>query len=366
MSTQAAVSDTVQAHEHGVSATDPVWTFRGYQMRPAEFNTAIVHLHRAEVQRANTWRTRLDQTTNWAVVTTGAAISFSLSDPNHFHGVIVLNTLLVTLFLWIESRRYRYYELWSHRIRMIETDFFAAMFSPPFAPSPTWAESLTESLLRPDFPVSMWEAFGRRFRRNYMWIFLILGAAWMLKMFLHPTPADSLEQLIARANLGSLSGEIVVMVGVAFNGAIFLIGFLTVGLAQASGEVLPKWGEDVPVLNALWRSMEIRDPEAATAHGTSRPARPTLRRRKQLLALIISTRSQAIADRVLHETQRGVTILHGQGSYTKQERDVLMIAVTTTEMQHLKALVYAEDPSAFMIVTPALEIIGRGFQPMVV
>ena len=59
-------------------------------------------------------------------------------------------------------------------------------------------------------------------------------------------------------------------------------------------------------------------------------------------------------------------MLHGQGSYTKQERDVLMIAVTTTEMQHLKALVNAEDPNAFMIVTPALEIIGRGFQPMVV
>ncbi len=59
-------------------------------------------------------------------------------------------------------------------------------------------------------------------------------------------------------------------------------------------------------------------------------------------------------------------MLHGQGSYTKQERDVLMIAVTTTEMQHLKALVHAEDPNAFMIVTPALEIIGRGFKPMVV
>jgi uncharacterized membrane protein len=105
-------------------STEPVWTFRGYAMRPAEFNTAMVHFYRGEIQRSNTWRMRLDNTTNWAVVAAGAAISFALSDPNHHYGVIILDTLLVTLFLWIEARRYRYYELWSHRVRLMETDFF--------------------------------------------------------------------------------------------------------------------------------------------------------------------------------------------------------------------------------------------------
>ena len=153
---------------------DPVWTFRGYQMRPAEFNTAMVHYYRAEIQRSNTWRLRLDNTTNWAVVAAGAAISFVLADPSHHYGLILLDTLLITLFVWIEARLYRYYELWSHRVRLMETDFFAAMLVPPFAPSPDWAESLAESLLQPDFPISMWEAFGRRYRRNYVWIFLVL------------------------------------------------------------------------------------------------------------------------------------------------------------------------------------------------
>ena len=87
--------------------SEAVWTFRGYQMRPAEFNTAMVHFYRGEIQRANTWRNRLDTTTNWAVVATGAAISFALSNPANHYGVIILNTLLVTLFLWIEARRYR-------------------------------------------------------------------------------------------------------------------------------------------------------------------------------------------------------------------------------------------------------------------
>lgn len=41
-----------------------VWTYRGYKMRPAEFNTAWVHYYWAEIQCNNIWRTRLDATTN--------------------------------------------------------------------------------------------------------------------------------------------------------------------------------------------------------------------------------------------------------------------------------------------------------------
>src|SRR5688572_3063290 len=185
------------------ATSEPVWTFRGYGLRPSEFTTAMVHFYRGELDRSNTWRGRLDNTTNWAVITTGAAMSFALSDPNHHFGVIILNTLLVTLFAWIEARRYRYYELWSRRVRLMETDFFAAMLVPPFAPSPEWAENLAESLLHPEFPISMWEAFGRRFRRNYVWIFGILGLAWFLKGYLHPTVATSWADFLSHSDIGS-------------------------------------------------------------------------------------------------------------------------------------------------------------------
>src|SRR5574337_765024 len=188
MSTEQNPPGNGQPREEASPSSEPVWTFRGYQMRPPEFNTAMVHLYRGEVQRSNTWRTRLDNTTNWAVVAAGAAISFALSDPNHHYGVIILDTLLVTLFLWIEARRYRYYEFWSYRVRLMETDFYAAMLVPPFGPSPDWAESLAENLLSPRFPISMWEAFGRRLRRNYLWIYFMLGAAWVGKTYLFPTP----------------------------------------------------------------------------------------------------------------------------------------------------------------------------------
>ena len=106
---------------------EPVWTYRGYRLKTSEFVTAMVHFFRAEVTRANVWRQRLDTTTNWAVVATGATLSIAFSQSNVHHSVILLNTLLVLWFLFIEARRYRYYELWSYRVRLTETDFYAAI-----------------------------------------------------------------------------------------------------------------------------------------------------------------------------------------------------------------------------------------------
>src|SRR6185295_7824618 len=51
------------------------------RITPAEFNTAMIPFYRGEVQRSNTWRNRLDTTTNWAVITAGATLSFVFSSP---------------------------------------------------------------------------------------------------------------------------------------------------------------------------------------------------------------------------------------------------------------------------------------------
>src|SRR5512143_917778 len=215
---------------------EPVWTYRGYKLKTSEFVTAMVHLFRAEIQRANVWRQRLDTTTNWAVVATGATLSISFSQPNVHHGVIILNTLLVTWFLFIEARRYRYYELWSYRVRLMETDFFAAMLVPPFHPSPEWAESLAENLLSPSFPISIWEAFGRRLRRNYLWIFLILFISWMGKSYLFPQPAVNLQEFISRGAIGPISGIAVIAMGIIYHLFLISIAIGTVGMTKASGE----------------------------------------------------------------------------------------------------------------------------------
>lgn len=343
-----------RADDKTQDAEEPVWTYRGYRLKTSEFVTAMVHLFRAEIQRANVWRQRLDATTNWAVVATGATLSIAFSQPNVHHGIIILNTLLVTLFLFIEARRYRYYELWSYRVRLMETDFYAAMLVPPFHPSPEWAESLAENLLAPKFPISMWEAFGRRLRRNYFWIFLILGVSWFAKSWLFPTPVASLSEFINRSAVGPVRGEVMIILGLSYYFFLTLVAVATISMTHATGEVLPRFGEDT--ITSMF-----------STNGQPKEARPffALRhRRRQLVALIITGQANAVSKRIMTDLGRGVTALSGKGMYTGQDRSVLICALTVTEVHNLKHAVAKEDPTAFVVVAGAQEILGRGFNPL--
>jgi Predicted integral membrane protein (DUF2270) len=67
--------------------------------------TALSHLYRGEMYRSTVWRTRLDATTNWAVVTTGLALSLTFSSEAASPLPLVLVGLLVAVFLLIEGRR---------------------------------------------------------------------------------------------------------------------------------------------------------------------------------------------------------------------------------------------------------------------
>lgn len=351
----AAWWDAVKG-EPGVTP-EHVWTFRGYKLKASEFTTAMVHFFRAEVHRANVWRQRLDTTTNWAVITTGATISISFSQGMNSHSVIILNTLLVTLFLFIEARRYRFYEVWSARVRLLETDFFAAMLVPPFQPAADWAESLAENLLQPHFTISMWEAIGRRYRRNYLWIYGIMVIAWVAHVWLHPVPITSWADFLNNAAMGPLPGWLVLAIGAVFNLLLLAMGVLTMGLQQASGEILPRFGA-FPLRMGLDRAVgmgKVRDWRAWF--------RPSFRR-EQFLALVITDHAEAIARRVLSELRRGMTALSGTGMYTGQPRSVLLCALTASEVPGLRAVLHQEDPKAFLIVSPAREILGSGFMPL--
>ena len=211
------------------------------KLSPAEFNTAMVHFYRGEVQRSNTWRNRLDTTTNWAVLTAGATLSFAFSSPLSPHFVIPINSILVAVFLVMEARRYRYYEIWSSRVRVLETGYFAQMLAPDGVPrDQSWASHLASDLLTPHFTISEWEAIGRRLRRNYLWIFALLALSWNLKVYLHPDPAYNLDIFIQRARVGLVPGELVFLVGIIFNTAVFVFAMGTIRLREATGEVLPR------------------------------------------------------------------------------------------------------------------------------
>lgn len=211
------------------------------RMSASEFNSAMIHFYRGEVQRSNTWRTRLDTTTYWAVLTAGATLSFAFSSPSNPHFVIPINSILIAIFLLMEARRYRYYEIWSSRVRVIETGYFAQMLAPDSVPADEgWAEHLAADLISPHFTISEWEAVGRRLRRNYLWIFALLALSWNLKVYLHPLPARDFNAFIDRATVGVVPGWMVFVVGVIFNAGIAIFALGTVRLREATGEVLPR------------------------------------------------------------------------------------------------------------------------------
>jgi uncharacterized membrane protein len=332
---------------------EPTWTYRGHRLKASEFVSAIAHQFRAEIQRTNVWRTRLDATTNWAVVVTGVSISIAFSQPKTHHGVLVLNAMLISLFLFIEARRYRYYELWSCRVRGLETGFFAAMLVPPFHPSPEWAEDLAENVLSFNFPISMLEAIGLRLRRNYLWIFLILSIAWFAKYWLFPTPPANFNEFLSRAAIGPMSGPIVVSLSVAYFGVLALVALFTMSMAHVSGEVSPQAGMDIrPTLGA----------KSTRAHGKAKGARAwfgSWQRKQQFLVFILTDKTDAVAKRILNELGRGVTSMAaGEGS------TVLMCALSATEIKKLKAVIAEEDPQASVILTSAQEVLGRGFDQL--
>jgi uncharacterized membrane protein len=210
------------------------------RLSTGEFTTALVHLYRAEAARANTWRIRLDTTTNWAVVTTGVAISFALGGPeSERHGVILLTSLLVTFFLLLESRRYRHYDIWQTRVHLLESDFFAPLLEPEAsAPHPNWQRLLAADLRRPQYHISFAEALGWRLRRNYVWLYVTHLITWFIKVAIHPAAISSFEDFVARAALGPLPGWLMLSLGVLFNGTLVVTALVTARLHSASGEIM--------------------------------------------------------------------------------------------------------------------------------
>ena len=77
---------------------------------------------------------------------------------------------------------------------------------------------------------------------------------------------------------------------------------------------------------------------------------------------IISEHSEAVAQNIMSKLNRGVTSLHGQGMYSRSEKDVLLCTVSNKEIVELKDIVHSADDSAFVIVADVREVLGEGFK----
>lgn len=77
--------------------------------------------------------------------------------------------------------------------------------------------------------------------------------------------------------------------------------------------------------------------------------------------LIVSDCSDEIAAAIMNEVGRGVTFIKGQGAFTREDKRVVFVVVSLTQMAKIKPIVDAIDSHALMIVQDAVEVLGHGF-----
>lgn len=190
--------------------TLPEKPFEEFPLTREEYINAMTHFYRGELGRADAWRARLDPTTNWAVVTAGGMLSIAFTSPDHSHVTLLLAIVLVTVFLGFEARRFRYYDVWRSRVRMMEENFYIPIIRRNLvSPREDWRDYVAEDLDRPTFKITLPQAVGIRLRYNYLWIYLAILLAWIAKLHLHPIRAETPGDLVARMAVGPLDGSTV-------------------------------------------------------------------------------------------------------------------------------------------------------------
>lgn len=202
---------------------------RAALLRDATYVNSMVHFYRGELARTMVWRERLDTTTTWAITATSTifTVAFSLRDVPHI--IFFFNLAIVTVMLWIEARRYRFYDAFHARVRMLEAHFLVPMVTQHSETlEGDWRRLVAEDLLMPAFKIGSLEAVGWRLRRNYVFIYCIILSAWLAKVFLHaPWPIDSWGSFYGALAAGQIPSWLVsiVMMG-TFIGTLAMVVFV--------------------------------------------------------------------------------------------------------------------------------------------
>lgn len=218
-------------------------------LRDPCYVNAMSHFYRGELGRIMIWRQRLDVTTTWAITSTTTIIGVAFSIRDIPHIIFFFNLALVWIMLWIESRRYRFYDAFRGRVRMLESHFLVPMVSQNSKLlDGEWRKLVCEDLILPSFKISRLEAVGRRLKRNYVFIFAIIMVAWTMKVFIHAaTPIHSFGEFYRALAVQELPAWLACAV---YFGTILSITTLTLYVARTSSEEVSEFGSGN---SSLWR-----------------------------------------------------------------------------------------------------------------
>lgn len=234
----------------------------------------LAQFYRAAMARADTWRSRLDATTNWAVVTTAAVITFAYGGATAPHYMLLLALPFAAFFLLMETRRYQFFNLWQRRIRAVHRFVVVPALAPEEGPTDeeirrgrSWiARELGNSVPY----LGLAEAGGYRIRRTYGPLITLVILAWVAKLWMHPTPAGSVGELVARAGVGEIPG-VWVCVGVG----LFFLAVVALAVAAPSEQMMGWSKIGAPIEQVFDEEAERKSEERRRERdGETRDARP--------------------------------------------------------------------------------------------
>lgn len=218
-------------------------------LKDACYVNAMIHFYRGELSRIMVWRQRLDVTTTWAITSSTGIITVAFTYPQVPHIVFFFNLALVWIMLWIESRRYRFYDAFRGRVRMLESHFLVPMVSQSQnLLDGEWRRLVCEDLILPSFKISKLEAVGRRLKRNYVFIFAIILLAWTLKIFVHAKePITSWKIFYDSLAVHELPSWFACLV---YFSTIIIVTSLVIYVSRKSSEEVSEFGASN---SSLWR-----------------------------------------------------------------------------------------------------------------
>lgn len=200
---------------------------------PEEFLSLLPHFYRGSVSQATSAQDRLDRTTDWAITIIAALLSIVFASEDMPAYLLLTGLVLLIMFLFFEVRRYRFFDVWRSQVRFVQENVFANAFDPAGVEQhPNWREEIGDDLRQPTFKVSYFEALSRRVRRVYMFLFIVVGLAWVSKITFFTPEAQWTEA----AELPGIPGLVVAAALTVFYIVVLLLAFWP-GRREAKGEI---------------------------------------------------------------------------------------------------------------------------------
>lgn len=109
-------------------------------------------------------------------------LTWAFSGEGNPHYVLLLGNAAIGLFLFIEARRYRAYDVWRSRVRHLQENVWAPGLDPEREIDEAWRTDLAADYYQPTLKITVEEAVAHRLRRVYLPMFAILNGAWLLRV----------------------------------------------------------------------------------------------------------------------------------------------------------------------------------------